>query len=384
MNDAPACNGASGVVERVRVVSARVLLGDVALVHVLEHLLLRRSDGGPKPPSPAASGRRTRSLRQARVRVALLRVTLPSGAAAHRRSGVLRCLLRAPRARSCALGSLRGSGRPCQVRGLSVTSGDPRSGPGRNRGGLGPDMAFHFLEDAFAISTIERTKNAPWGLEGGGEGRPNAGELRLPDGSVTPVAKATGLALPKGSVFVFHCGGRRPRPAVRTPEGEGARGPARGLHHRGARAHSLPARVRRRLMHRCAVDVGGTFIDFVLLDEESGALVVEKQPARRETLVDEFLAGLERLPVSPSELDLLFHGTTVGINTVLQQRGARVGLVTTAGFATSSRSAAGRDPSCTTSSIALRRRSCRGTSGARCRSGCRRRVGARAARPGGA
>ena len=80
-------------------------------------------------------------------------------------------------------------------------------GPGRNRGGLGPDMAFRFLEDAFAISTIERTKNAPWGLEGGGEGRPNSGELRLPDGTVTPVAKATGLALPKGSVFVFHCGG---------------------------------------------------------------------------------------------------------------------------------------------------------------------------------
>ena len=80
-------------------------------------------------------------------------------------------------------------------------------GPGRNRGGLGPDMAFRFLEDAFAISTIERTKNAPWGLEGGGEGRPNAGELRLPDGTVKPIAKATGLALPKGSVFVFHCGG---------------------------------------------------------------------------------------------------------------------------------------------------------------------------------
>ena len=80
-------------------------------------------------------------------------------------------------------------------------------GPGRNRGGLGPDMAFRFLEDAFAISTIERSKNAPWGLEGGGEGRANSGELRLPDGTVKPVAKATGLALPKGSVFVFHCGG---------------------------------------------------------------------------------------------------------------------------------------------------------------------------------
>ena len=64
-------------------------------------------------------------------------------------------------------------------------------------------------------------------------------------------------------------------------------------------------------MHRCAVDVGGTFIDFVLLDDETGELVVEKQPARRETLVDEFLAGLERLPVGLPELDRLFHGTTV-------------------------------------------------------------------------
>ena len=84
--------------------------------------------------------------------------------------------------------------------------------------------------------------------------------------------------------------------------------------------------------HRVAVDVGGTFIDFVLLDEETGELVIEKQPAHRETLVDEFLAGLERLPVALPELERLFHGTTVGINAVLQERGARVGLVTTAGF----------------------------------------------------
>ncbi len=80
-------------------------------------------------------------------------------------------------------------------------------GPGRNRGGLGPDMAFRFTEDALAISTIERTKNAPWGLAGGLPGRANAGELRLPDGTVTPIAKATGLALPKGSVFTVFGGG---------------------------------------------------------------------------------------------------------------------------------------------------------------------------------
>lgn len=80
-------------------------------------------------------------------------------------------------------------------------------GPGRFRGGLGPDMAFHFLEDTFAISTIERTKNAPWGLAGGLSGRPNSGELRLPDGTAIPVAKATGLSVPKGSTFVCRGGG---------------------------------------------------------------------------------------------------------------------------------------------------------------------------------
>jgi N-methylhydantoinase B len=80
-------------------------------------------------------------------------------------------------------------------------------GAGQFRGGLGPVMSFRFLEDSFAISTIERSKNAPWGLAGGLEGEPNSGTLTLPDGSVVPVAKATGLALPKGSVFTFHCGG---------------------------------------------------------------------------------------------------------------------------------------------------------------------------------
>lgn len=84
--------------------------------------------------------------------------------------------------------------------------------------------------------------------------------------------------------------------------------------------------------HRVAVDVGGTFIDLVLLDEQTGAIVIEKQPARREALVDHFLAGLGRLPVPLAEVDRLFHGTTVGINTVIQETGAAVGLLTTAGF----------------------------------------------------
>ena len=80
-------------------------------------------------------------------------------------------------------------------------------GPGRHRGGLGPDMFFHFLEESYCTSTVERTKNPPWGLAGGLPGRANAGALRLPDGTRTPVAKATGLRIPKGATFEIHCGG---------------------------------------------------------------------------------------------------------------------------------------------------------------------------------
>jgi len=83
---------------------------------------------------------------------------------------------------------------------------------------------------------------------------------------------------------------------------------------------------------RVAVDVGGTFIDFVLLDEATGEITIEKQPATQATLADEFLTGLHRLPVPPAGIDRLFHGTTVAINAVLQEAGARVGLITTRGF----------------------------------------------------
>ena len=84
--------------------------------------------------------------------------------------------------------------------------------------------------------------------------------------------------------------------------------------------------------YRLAVDVGGTFIDFALLDESTGELTIEKQPATATRLAEELLAGLERLPAQPAEIGRLFHGTTVAINAVLQERGVVVGLVTTRGF----------------------------------------------------
>jgi N-methylhydantoinase B len=81
-------------------------------------------------------------------------------------------------------------------------------GAGRHRGGLGVEMFFHLLEDSYATTVVERTKNAPWGLEGGRAGRPNAIALRTPDGERRPLrGKNTRLHLPKGSTVELYNGG---------------------------------------------------------------------------------------------------------------------------------------------------------------------------------
>ena len=80
-------------------------------------------------------------------------------------------------------------------------------GPGRQRGGLGLDIDFFLREDQFLTSTVERTKNAPWGLAGGGEARPNAVSLELPDGTVQRFGKVTRFPVPKGSTARLRTGG---------------------------------------------------------------------------------------------------------------------------------------------------------------------------------
>ena len=80
-------------------------------------------------------------------------------------------------------------------------------GPGCFRGGLGPDLFVELLEEAWCTSTLERTKTPPVGIAGGLCGRPNSGVIRYPDGRREPVAKATGLRVPKGTVYELRCGG---------------------------------------------------------------------------------------------------------------------------------------------------------------------------------
>ncbi|MEM7353572.1 MAG: hydantoinase/oxoprolinase family protein [Acidobacteriota bacterium] len=83
---------------------------------------------------------------------------------------------------------------------------------------------------------------------------------------------------------------------------------------------------------RLAVDVGGTFTDLVLLNEADGSIQVEKEPSQIGEIADHMFRGLERLGTSPAEVGMILHGSTVTINTILQSRGARVGILTTQGF----------------------------------------------------
>ncbi|HYZ16228.1 MAG TPA: hydantoinase/oxoprolinase N-terminal domain-containing protein, partial [Candidatus Acidoferrum sp.] len=87
---------------------------------------------------------------------------------------------------------------------------------------------------------------------------------------------------------------------------------------------------------RVAVDTGGTFTDFVVLDEDSGAVDVFKVPSTRGVEAEGIIAGLrgylERTAVSGSDVVFFSHGTTVGTNAILEENGARTGLLVTEGF----------------------------------------------------
>jgi N-methylhydantoinase A len=90
------------------------------------------------------------------------------------------------------------------------------------------------------------------------------------------------------------------------------------------------------MAYRLGVDVGGTFTDFLLMDEESGQTHTAKVPSTPEDSSIGVLNGVARIcdesGIDPSHIKLVMHGTTVATNAVLTGKGAVVGLVTTAGY----------------------------------------------------
>ncbi len=92
-------------------------------------------------------------------------------------------------------------------------------------------------------------------------------------------------------------------------------------------------------MIRIGVDVGGTFTDIVL--EQSGrggkqSIFVHKvasTPADQSVAVVRGVAEICKMAgIAPGDVDMVFHGTTVATNMVIERKGAEVGMITTRGF----------------------------------------------------
>ncbi len=90
------------------------------------------------------------------------------------------------------------------------------------------------------------------------------------------------------------------------------------------------------MAYRLGVDVGGTFTDLFLVDDEDHRLWRVKTPSTPTDPSEGVLAGVRRIcgeaGIEPGALRNVVHGTTVATNAVLESKGARVGLVTTQGF----------------------------------------------------
>ena len=90
------------------------------------------------------------------------------------------------------------------------------------------------------------------------------------------------------------------------------------------------------MTYRLGVDVGGTFTDVLLVDEDSGDTWRAKTSSTPQDQSVGVLAGVDQVcrqaGIDRAEVGSVLHGTTVATNAILEGKGARVGLVTTQGF----------------------------------------------------
>ena len=86
---------------------------------------------------------------------------------------------------------------------------------------------------------------------------------------------------------------------------------------------------------RIGIDVGGTFTDVTVFDEAAGALVAIRKylsnPANPAAVMDKITSDLAG-EFGPGSVSLILHGSTAALNTMLEGKGSRVGLITTRGF----------------------------------------------------
>jgi 5-oxoprolinase (ATP-hydrolysing)/N-methylhydantoinase A len=87
---------------------------------------------------------------------------------------------------------------------------------------------------------------------------------------------------------------------------------------------------------RIGFDIGGTFTDFILYDQQQGQVTLHKRLTTPRDPAEAALLGLEELVamrgIGLSEVGEIIHGTTLVTNAVIERKGAPLGLITTEGF----------------------------------------------------
>lgn len=83
---------------------------------------------------------------------------------------------------------------------------------------------------------------------------------------------------------------------------------------------------------RIGIDIGGTFVDAILFDQNTGAIRLEKALTTPQNPSIGVFAAIDKLAVDLADVEVVVHGTTLGLNAIIERRGAATGIVTNAGF----------------------------------------------------
>jgi N-methylhydantoinase A len=87
---------------------------------------------------------------------------------------------------------------------------------------------------------------------------------------------------------------------------------------------------------RIGIDIGGTFTDVALVEDETGRIAIAKLPTTPhdfgQAVIDGIRQALDANRIAPADVSLLSHATTVVTNALLENKGARAGFVATRGM----------------------------------------------------
>lgn len=84
--------------------------------------------------------------------------------------------------------------------------------------------------------------------------------------------------------------------------------------------------------YRLAVDIGGTFVDAIAYDEQTGKITVRKSSTTPAAPADGVITATRATGAALEGASVYTHGTTLGLNAILERKGAVTGIITNEGF----------------------------------------------------